>query len=88
MQSTGATNIMTVNSVLNGKAYIQKKVKGSEGSYYHCVLEDNPVRSTMYYDPSLGLLPGDKNTQPYIQLGSRRQSTTAFQKRKKTKQLG
>ena len=32
-QSTGATNIMTVNSVLNGKAYIRKKVRGSEGNY-------------------------------------------------------
>ena len=46
-QSTGATNIMTVNSVLNGKAYIRKKVRGSEGNYYHRILEDNPAR-TLY----------------------------------------
>ena len=46
-QSTGATNIITVNSVLNGKSYIRKKVRGNEGNYYHHILEDNPVR-TMY----------------------------------------
>ena len=162
-QSTGAINIMTVNSVLNGKAYIRKKVRGKEGNYYHRVLEDNPAR-TMYlatygavdkiepaikrvimfyccrkyyysvnihtkaatlvsaysfyneccdgnidndwfvpvnkrmtrmffqqrlgeqmmeYDPRLGLFPGDKRTRPYIQLGSRRRSTTVFKQRKK-----
>ena len=46
-QNTGATNIVTVNSVLNGKSYIRKKVRGSEGNYYHRILEDNPAR-TMY----------------------------------------
>ena len=40
-QSTGATNIVTVHSVLNRKAYIQKKVRGSNGNYHHCILEDN-----------------------------------------------
>ena len=34
----------------------------------------------MEYDPSLGLFPGDVNTRPYIQLGPKRQSTTAFKK--------
>ena len=39
----------------------------------------------MEYDPSLGVLPSDKNTRPYIQLGSRKRSTATFQQRKKLK---
>ena len=39
---------MTVNFVLNGKSYIRKKVRGSEGNYYHCIPEDNPAH-TMYF---------------------------------------
>ena len=42
-QSTGATNIMTVNSVLNGKGYIQKKVRVRNENYHHHILEDNPA---------------------------------------------
>ena len=44
-KSTDATNIMTVNSILNGKAYIQEKVQGSNEKYYHCIFEDNPART-------------------------------------------
>ena len=39
----------------------------------------------MQYDPSLGLFPGDENTRPYIQVGSRRRNTSEFKRRKRMK---
>ena len=44
-QSTGSTNIMTVNSVLSGKAYIRTKVRGRGERKFVRVLEDNQART-------------------------------------------
>ena len=44
-QSTGPTNIITVNSVLDGKGYVRKKVRGHNGNYFQRFLEDNPGRT-------------------------------------------
>ena len=45
-QSTGPTNIMTVNSIVSGKAYIRTKIRGHGEKHYVRVLEDNQARTT------------------------------------------
>ena len=44
-QSTGPTNIMTLNSVTSGKAYVRTKIRGRGDRKYTCVLEDNQART-------------------------------------------
>jgi hypothetical protein len=44
-QSTGATNISTVNAVTSGRPYIQAKVRGRNEKHFTRVLEDNHART-------------------------------------------
>jgi hypothetical protein len=44
-QSTGATNISTVNAVTSGRPYIRTKVRGRNEKHFTRVLEDNQART-------------------------------------------